>query len=87
MAAPSNPQIGNVRIHAYTVPLATPHRTAERRMVEPIPRMQDVMTWVVLTGTPVRDATSMTLAAEASAAKPCTGRILTIRTPRVRMTR
>ena len=45
------------------------------------------MAWVVLNGIPRREAVSMTAAAPLSAANPLTGLILTIRTPRVLITR
>ena len=32
--------------------IVTPHRTAERRLTDPTPMIEDVMTWVVLTGIP-----------------------------------
>lgn len=53
-----------VRIHAMTRFPATPSRTAESRLVEPTPKMQAVMVWVVLTGAPKSDAPQMTAAAE-----------------------
>ena len=77
------PTIGNVSTQPYTISRATPHRTADIRRVEPIPRMDDVMTWVVLTGIPVRDANSITDAAAASAEKPWGDLMVTIRTPNV----
>ena len=46
-------EAGMVRIHAMTRFPATPQRTAESRLVEPTPKMQAVMVWVVLTGTAV----------------------------------
>ena len=65
-------EAGMVRIHAMTRFPATPQRTAESRLVEPTPKMQAVMVWVVLTGAPKSDAPQMTAAAEVSVAKPCT---------------
>lgn len=34
----------------------TPHLTLERRSAEPTPMMEELTTWVVLTGPPKRDA-------------------------------
>lgn len=51
----------------------TPQRTAERRLVEPTPMMAVLVVWVVLTGSPMLEATSITLAAHMLAAKPETG--------------
>ena len=45
------------------------------------------MTWVVLTGMPLRVANSMTAAAALSAANPWTGLMVIILTPKVRITR
>ena len=42
--APIRPQIGKVSTQAYTIPWATPQRTADNRRVEPIPKMVEVMT-------------------------------------------
>jgi hypothetical protein len=41
---------GRVRIHAPAMFLATPHRTAESRLVAPTPMIADVIVWVVDTG-------------------------------------
>src|SRR4051812_22564707 len=43
---------GIVNTQAQTICLATPHRTAERREVEPTPTIAPVMVCVVLTGMP-----------------------------------
>jgi hypothetical protein len=64
------PQIGKVRTQAKTMLLATPQRTAERRLVEPTPMMDELTQWVVLTGIPKFEAISTTVAAEVIAAKP-----------------
>ena len=45
-------QTGRVRTQAMTILPAMPHRTAERRLVAPTPRMAVETTWVVLTGRP-----------------------------------
>ena len=66
---------------------AKPQRTADRRRVEPTPRMAEPIVWVVDTGTPSRLAASMTVAAAVSAAKPWIGRSSTTRKPMVRMMR
>ena len=49
---------------------ASPQRTADKRRVAPTPMMEELMQWVVLTGTPKNDAISITEAADSSAAKP-----------------
>ena len=49
---------------------ARPQRTAEKRRVAPTPIIEELMQWVVLTGMPRNEAISITVAAEASAAKP-----------------
>ena len=72
---------GIVMTHAHTMRLASPHRTAERRLVAPTPTIAPVMVWVVDTGMPSRDAAKMTSAPPVSAEKPPTGRSLVIRVP------
>ena len=44
---------GMVSTQAQTIRVATPQRTAERRLVEPTPTIAPVMVWVVLTGIPL----------------------------------
>ena len=80
-------QAGQVRTQAATTSPAIPQRTAESRRVEPTPMIAEPMTWVVLNGKPNREAPSMIIAAEVSAAKPCIGSSLVIRTPSVLMMR
>ena len=63
-------QIGKVITHVITILRATPHRTAERRLVAPAPITEPLMHWVVLTGMPRLEAASITAAAEVSAAEP-----------------
>ena len=62
--------MGKVSIQAITILPATPQRTAEKRLVAPIPIMAVLATWVVLTGIPRYEAPSITAAAERLAAKP-----------------
>ena len=76
---------GRVSTQAVTSWPATVQRTAERRLVEPTPKMQAEMVCVVLTGAPSTDAPEMTRAADVSAAKPCTGSSLKILWPIVLM--
>ena len=66
---------------------ATPQRTADKRRVEPTPRIAELIVWVVETGTPSRLAASIIVAAAVSAAKPWIGRSCTTRSPIVRMIR
>ena len=62
--------MGKVNIQAAMMLPATPHRTAENLLVAPTPMIDELMQWVVLTGIPRWEAISITVAAEASAAKP-----------------
>jgi len=64
---------GSVRTQASTIFPPTPHLTAEKRLDAPTPMMVDEMTWVVESGRPILDATSMTVAAAVSAANPWMG--------------
>ena len=57
--------MGKVSIQAATILRATPQRTAESRLVAPTPIIDEVIQWVVLTGIPKCEATSITVAAEA----------------------
>ena len=41
-----------MKIQAERILVVTPHRTAERRLVEPTPKIDEVIVWVVLTGSP-----------------------------------
>src|SRR3990167_7450127 len=75
------PQAGKVSTHAVTISRPTPHRTAESRRVLPTPKMAVLMVWVVLSGMPSREASSMVLAAAVSAAKPCSESSLVSRSP------
>lgn len=78
-------QAGSVMTHARTMFPPTPHRTAENLLDAPTPMIVDEMIWVVERGSPILEATSITVAAEASAANPFIGLRLTRRTPRVFM--
>ena len=42
--------MGNVSTQAVTIDLATPQRTAEKRLVAPTPITAEVMVWVVEMG-------------------------------------
>ena len=46
------PEAGMVIIHAQTMRLATPQRTADSRFTAPTPMIAPVIVWVVLTGMP-----------------------------------
>ena len=72
---------GIVMIHDIIIRPATPHFTAENRFALPTPRIDDVMTCVVLTGMPVIEDVNITLADVISAAKPLIGSILKIFVP------
>src|SRR5437016_6257017 len=65
--------MGMVSTQAQTTRPATPHRTAERRRVDPTPTMAPVMVWVVETGIPLDDTKNRATAAEVSADTPPTG--------------
>jgi len=84
---PRMAQAGKVKIQVKTIFLAIPHRTAERRLVAPTPMMAALIQCVVLTGIPRCEATSITVAAEASAANPWTGRKVVTLNPSVLITR
>jgi len=62
--------IGKVITQVAIMLRATPHLTAERRLVAPTPITEPLMHWVVLTGIPRLDAASITAAAAVSAAEP-----------------
>ena len=74
---------GMVKTHAQTMLPTIPHRTADKRFVEPTPMIDDEMTWVVLTGMPQWEATAIIKDDVVSAAKPCTGSNLIILEPSV----
>src|SRR4051812_49870480 len=74
LAAAVMPAPGMVSTQAVTMFVATPHRTADSRLVAPTPMMDVVMTWVVEIGAPnTRPAIHRIEAAVVSAAKPCGG--------------
>ncbi len=62
--------MGKVIIQAVTILPAIPQRTADSRRVAPTPIIDVLMQWVVLTGIPRNEATSITEAAEVWAIKP-----------------
>ena len=55
--------MGKVIIQAATIVLAIPQRTAESRRVAPTPIIAELALWLVLTGLPSCEATSITVAA------------------------
>src|SRR5712691_4147503 len=72
---------GIVSTHAQTICPATPHRTAESRLVDPTPTIEPVIACVVLTPTPRYVAVKTAMAAPVSAANPLTGCSLVIFDP------
>src|ERR1700712_1419133 len=74
-------QTGMVKIQALTMLPTVLQRTALKRRLAPTPTMAVLITWVVLTGKPRREAVSMTVAALVSAAKPWMGLRSTILLP------
>src|SRR5687767_4038945 len=76
-----------VRIHAQTILPATPHLTADRRLIEPTPMIAPVIVCVVLTGTPRFVAVKSEIAPAVSAANPPTGCSFVILDPIVWMMR
>ena len=51
---------GIVRTQAVTISLPTPQRTLFIRSAAPTPKMDELTTWVVLTGPPINDAPKIT---------------------------
>ena len=68
--APTRAAAGIVSTQAMSRLPAIPQRTADNRLVEPTPKIQAVMVWVVLMGAPMTEAQAMTAAADVSAANP-----------------
>src|SRR3954452_7058483 len=64
---------GMVRTHAMTIRWPQIHRTDRSPRVVPTPRIDPVMAWVVLMGTPPNVAAKMVVAAAVSAQNPPTG--------------
>ena len=64
---------GIVSIQAHIIRPATPHFTALKRLIDPIPIIAPVIVWVVLTGMPKADDVNKVTAAPNSAQKPSTG--------------
>ena len=62
-----------VNIQAIKMRLATFQLTALSRFERPTPRIDEVMTWVVLVGMPKAEAPRITPAEAVSTQKPCTG--------------
>src|SRR3989338_10975955 len=81
-----NPRIivaGSVSTHDNAISDASPHLTLENLFAVPAPIIEDVIVWVVDTGMPNTDATCSTVAADVSAANPCSGVREVIFIPRV----
>ena len=72
-AADISAENGIVSAQAQTTLAATPHRTAESRLVDPTPTMAPVIVCVVLTGMPPYVAKNIVAAPAVSAANPPTG--------------
>src|SRR5207244_11780542 len=72
-------QPGIVRIQPMTIWPATPQRTADKRRVEPTPRIAELIVWVVETGTPSRLAAAIIAAAADSAGNTWVGQRVTQR--------
>lgn len=83
MTAATMPDAGIVNIHAQTILLATPQRTAENPLIEPTPMMAPVTVCVVETGTPKCVAIASVKALAVSEQKPVTGFNLVIFMPMV----
>ena len=77
-AAATAAEIGIVSTQAQTMRPATPHFTAESRLVAPTPTMAPVMVWVVETGMPPSVAPTRVMAPAVSAQKPPMGCSLVI---------
>ena len=67
---PKIAQNGYVTSHAHKILLVTPHLTADRRLVAPTPMIALLEVCVVLTGSPMLEAASITIAAHVFAEKP-----------------
>src|SRR5215207_2183457 len=66
-------EAGIVTTQATTIPLATPHRTAEVLRAAPTPIIDPVIVWVVETGMPSHVAPNRVIAPPVSAQNPCIG--------------
>ena len=76
---------GIVNTQAVTMSLPTPHRTLFFLSAAPTPMMDELTTWVVLTGPPINDAPSMTTVDDNCEANPSIGLIRNILPPNVRI--
>ena len=83
---PNTIDTGRVTTHAVRIFPATPHLTALTLRAVPVPMMDVVITWVVLTGAPRKVMHSMIRAEEVWAANPDAGSILVTPLPMVFMT-
>src|SRR4030066_305164 len=81
------PEAGMVRIPAPTTLTPTSQFPFRCPWESPVPRMAEVMTWVVLMGIPIADAVRITPAEEVSAQNPWTGCSFTKSLPTVLMIR
>src|SRR5512135_156019 len=84
---PATAEAGIVRTHAQTIRIPTFQFTFFRPWESPTPRIAEVMTWVVLIGTPIAVAVRMTADDDVSALKPWTGCSSTKSLPTVLMMR
>ena len=71
--AATHPEAGMVRIHAQTIFLATPQRTAKKPFNDPTPIIAPVTVWVVETGIPSMVAKDKVSALAVSEQKPLIG--------------
>src|SRR6202140_4408187 len=76
-----NAAAGILTSPAETIRVATPQRTADKRLTAPTPTVAPVMVWVVLTGIPARAVANKVIAPALSAQKPPTGFSLVIFCP------
>src|SRR5512141_1894174 len=84
---PAAAEAGIVSTHAHTILIPTFQFTFFRPWESPTPRIAEVMTWVVLIGTPIAVAVRMTTDDDVSAQKPWTGCSSTKSLPTVLMIR
>jgi hypothetical protein len=71
MIAPMTAAAGNVIAHAATIRPATDQRTVAPFLPMPTPMIEPVATWVVERAKPSWLEARMTVAEDASAARPC----------------
>ena len=76
-------QNGYVTNHAPNIPRTTPKLIAVKPLVAPTPMIALLAVCVVLTGSPILEASSITVAAATLAEKPLAGWSLVIFVPKV----